>query len=69
VIRDAVLDALAVLLPVDCAGCGAPDRALCSGCRRSLEPEVSSRLVAPDLRVWSGLEYEGVPRAVMLAFK
>lgn len=68
-IRDAVLDALAVLLPVDCAGCGAPDRALCSGCRRSLEPEVSSRLVAPDLRVWSGLEYEGVPRAVMLAFK
>ncbi|MGE3446449.1 MAG: ComF family protein, partial [Microbacteriaceae bacterium] len=68
-IRDAVLDTLAVLLPVECAGCGAPDRALCTACRARLEPEVSSRLVAPDLRVWSGLEYDGVARAVMLALK
>lgn len=68
-IRDAMLDALAVLLPVECAGCEAPDRALCTACRARLEPGVSSRLVAPGLRVWSGLEYDGVARAVMLALK
>jgi valyl-tRNA synthetase len=49
VIRDAALDALAVLLPVGCAGCGAPDRGLCAECRAALSPAVrywaaSSRL-------------------------
>ena len=68
-IREAVLDALAVLLPVECAGCGADDRALCASCRAVLVPEVSSRLVADGLRVWSGLEYDGATRAVMLALK
>ena len=58
--RGAVLDALAVLLPVECAGCGADDRALCASCREELLPEVLSRLVSSDLRVWSGLEYDGV---------
>ena len=66
---DAVLDALAVLLPVECAGCGADDRALCSACRVALEPEVSSRLLTAELRVWSGLEYDGVVRNVVLALK
>ena len=66
---DALLDALAVLLPVECAGCGSPDRSLCAACRAALEPEVSSRLLSPSLRVWSGLEYDGVPRAVLLALK
>lgn len=65
----AVLDALAVLLPVECAGCGADDRALCDSCREAIVPEVSSRLVADDLRVWSALEYHGVARSVMLALK
>jgi len=68
-VRSAVLDALAVLLPVDCAGCGVPDRAVCDACTTALAPEVSSRLVRGDLRVWSGLEYDGVARATMLAFK
>lgn len=66
---DAILDALAVLLPVSCAGCGADDRALCRTCRAALVPEVSSRLLADDLRVWSGLEYDGVAREVILALK
>ena len=69
VVREAVLDALAVLLPVGCVGCGADDRALCDACAVQLLPEVSSRLVGDDLRVWSGLEYDGVVRQAMLAFK
>jgi ComF family protein len=68
-LRDALRDALAVLLPVECAGCGADDRALCDACRAALVPEVSSRLVEPALRVWSGLEYDGVARSVVLALK
>lgn len=67
--REAALDALAVLLPVECAGCGAPDRGLCVPCRQALEPEVSSRLIDDGLRVWSGLEYDGVMRDVVLALK
>jgi ComF family protein len=68
-VRDALLDALAVVLPVECAGCGADDRALCGACAAQLRPEVSSRLVRDDLRVWSGLEYDGVVRHVILAYK
>ena len=29
-VREAALDALALLLPVECAGCGVPDRAVCA---------------------------------------
>lgn len=68
-VLDAALDAAAVLLPVDCAGCGTPDRGLCAACREELTPEVSSRLVGEGLRVWSGLSYEGVAREVVLGFK
>jgi ComF family protein len=67
-LRDAALDALAVLLPVECAGCGAWDRAVCGECRASLVAVARSRDVG-GLRVWSGLEYDGVARSVMLAFK
>lgn len=66
---DAVLDALGVLLPVECAGCGEPDRGLCAACRAELVPEVSSRLLGDGLRVWSGLSYEGVAREAVLALK
>jgi ComF family protein len=66
-LREALLDALAVLLPVECAGCGADDRALCGACRAALTPELSVRDIG--LPVWAGLRYEGVTRAVMLAFK
>ena len=66
----ALLDALALLLPVACAGCGAPDRTLCGGCR--------SALVARPVRVeppiagtaaWAALDYEGTPARVIRAFK
>jgi ComF family protein len=67
-LQAAALDALAVLLPVECAGCGALDRAVCSACRDALAPDVRSREIG-GLRVWAGLEYEGVARSVMLALK
>jgi ComF family protein len=71
---DAALDALAVLLPVECAGCGSWDRGLCDACRASLTPAVTVRDVGARsggerLPVWAGLPYDGVARSVMLAFK
>ena len=68
-LRDAALDALALLLPVECAGCGLPDRAVCATCRAALRPEPSGRRLPDGTPVFSGLEYDGVARAVILAFK
>ncbi|MEO7122477.1 MAG: hypothetical protein ABI400_05065, partial [Lacisediminihabitans sp.] len=68
-LREALLDALAVLAPVDCAGCGAVDRALCSACRRHLTPHVLTRRLADGTLVFTGLDYEGVARRSILAFK
>ena len=73
-LREALLDALAVLLPVECAGCGTWDRGVCDACRECLAPavtvrEVGARHPEEQLPVWAGLPYDGVARAVMLAFK
>ncbi len=73
-LREAALDALAVLLPVECAGCGAPDRGVCRECRVALVPavtfrDVGARMGRDALPVWAGLEYDGVTRSVMLALK
>ena len=67
-LRNAILDALAILLPVDCAGCSAPDRGLCAECLAALAPEPSVRAVGA-VRVWTGLRYELVGRRVILALK
>lgn len=65
----ALLDALAVLFPVDCAGCGAPDRSVCTACTASLaEPVIESRTPG-GLPVRSALRYEGTTRALLLALK
>jgi predicted amidophosphoribosyltransferase len=68
VLRNALLDALAILLPVDCAGCSAPDRGVCDECLRALAPDPSVRAVGA-VRVWTGLRYELVARRVILALK
>ena len=68
-VREAALDALALLLPVECAGCGLPDRAVCAACRAALRPEPSRRRLLDGTPVFSGLDYEGSVRAVILAFK
>ena len=67
-LRNALLDALAILLPVDCAGCGAPDRGVCDECLVALAPDPSVRAVG-SVRVWAGLRYELVGRRVILALK
>lgn len=67
-LREACLDALSVLAPTECSGCGAPDRALCTDCRAALHP-TPMPVDLPELRVWSAHDYRSVPRAVLVAFK
>lgn len=72
VVRTALSDALALLLPVVCAGCGANDSALCDECARQLRPRPALRFVDGDggpVPVWSGLAFEGVPARVLRAIK
>jgi ComF family protein len=68
-ITGALLDALAVLSPVDCAGCGSPDRALCEHCQLELEPAVTPRTLPDGSTVFTALRYEGVVRRTLLALK
>lgn len=65
----ALLDALAVLLPVDCAGCGAPDRSVCDACRAALAQPVIHSRTPGGLPVRSALRYEGCARALLLSLK
>jgi predicted amidophosphoribosyltransferase len=67
-VHDALLDAAAVLLPVRCAGCSAPDRSVCAACVRRLEPQQRMRTVS-GIAVSSALDYDDVARAVLLGFK
>ena len=66
---DAILDAWAVLMPVECVGCGAPDRALCPACRVQLTPDPSWHRLADGTPVVSALDYSGVARNAILALK
>lgn len=69
-LRDACADALAVFAPTDCCGCGAPDRSLCPACRGALAgdgPAVSTD--GFGIPLWSALDYAGVVRRVLLAYK
>lgn len=68
-LRDAALDALAVLFPVDCVGCGAADRTLCPGCRAALLPAPVEHALADGTPIVSALRYEGIVRRILLAFK
>ncbi|MDQ7878799.1 phosphoribosyltransferase family protein [Microbacterium sp. QXD-8] len=72
VLREACADALALLLPVWCAGCDEPDIALCERCAVALRPDPRCRIVdAPGggVEVWSGLAFEGVAARVLRAIK
>ena len=84
-IGTALADAWALVAPVDCAGCGAPDRALCPDCVPALRSRLRGAalelagpsgasdpltpLVSAALPLAAALPYEGVPRAVLLALK
>ncbi|HWH25272.1 MAG TPA: phosphoribosyltransferase family protein [Pseudolysinimonas sp.] len=69
VVRNALRDALALVLPVECAGCGRVDRGLCVDCLAQLRPEVVRRRLSDGVAVFSGLDYSGVAARVILAFK
>jgi predicted amidophosphoribosyltransferase len=65
-------DALSVVAPTECSGCGAPDRAVCASCLRLLTPRTRSVILDDDgepVVVHSALEYAGVTRRLLLAFK
>lgn len=64
----ACTDALALLLPIDCAGCGLPDAALCDACLPALTPTVVRRDVG-GLAVHAGLSFDGVCARVVRALK
>jgi predicted amidophosphoribosyltransferase len=67
-VTSALLDALAVLVPVECAGCGIPDRSVCGACLGALlGPPIRTPL--PGLDLVSAVRYEGVARNLLLAFK
>jgi predicted amidophosphoribosyltransferase len=69
-LREALADALALVLPVACAGCGAPDRAVCRSCRAALAGPVLRRsLDGARLEVVSGAAYEGVAARIVTAVK
>ncbi len=71
-VRAACAEALALLLPVSCAGCDEPDIGLCERCVLALVP-TPRRQVVPAvggaLTVWSGLAFEGVAARVLRAIK
>ena len=67
-VRESLLDAAAILLPVRCAGCARPDRTLCDACTTALRPAVRLDAI-DDIPVWSALVYEEVARRVLLAYK
>jgi len=72
VVRAAARDALALVSPVDCAGCGRVDRSLCDRCLAMLTPRFELHpLTGPDpaVTVTTALRYEGVVRRAVLEFK
>ncbi|MBH0008786.1 ComF family protein [Salinibacterium sp. SWN1162] len=66
---DALRDAWALLMPVECAGCERVDRALCDECARRLVAQPSIHSTPQHLAVHYALRYEGRARRVLLAFK
>jgi predicted amidophosphoribosyltransferase len=72
VLRAACADALALLLPVWCAGCDEPDVALCERCAQTLRPDPRCQVVdvsGGGVEVWSGLAFEGVAARVLRTIK
>jgi len=72
VVRDALLDAWALIQPIDCLGCRAPDRAVCALCRLALRPGGAIRVRSdadPGVPVVAAADYGGIVRGALLALK
>lgn len=68
-IREALLDALALVLPVECAGCGEEGRQLCASCRARMRVDAVRTTAPGDIPVVAGTRYAGVVPRVVLAYK
>jgi predicted amidophosphoribosyltransferase len=69
--RAAAADLAGLLLPVDCAGCGAPDVPLCPGCRAATvgDPGPAHPPAPGCPPVLAAAPYDGVVREVLAAVK
>lgn len=68
VVRASLADALTLILPVDCAGCGEPDITVCPACAAALAPAITMR-TRGQVRVWSALAFDGPVAGVIRALK
>jgi predicted amidophosphoribosyltransferase len=67
-VLSSVRDALAVVVPVVCAGCGVLDAAVCRACRAALVVRVT-RIALPAVEVSAALRYEGVVATLLGGLK
>lgn len=58
-----------LVLPVDCVGCGAPDRALCAACRTHVAARPARVRLIAGVRTDAAFEYEGLVRTLVLELK
>ena len=68
-LRDAALDAVSMVMPVTCAGCGADDRGLCAACRDQFTPSVYSQRLVDGTVAVAALRYDRAVANGILAFK
>lgn len=62
-------EALGLLLPLACVGCGEPDVALCDTCMSSVGDPPAVRTLDGSCPVWAGADYDTVLRRAILALK
>ena len=71
-LRRAAASLIGLVLPVDCAGCGAPDQALCPRCRMALTPDAHLLEVRPspvDRPAFAAVDYGGPPARILVSWK
>lgn len=66
---DAAVAVLGLFLPVDCVGCGRPDRALCAACRHTLDAMPRRVRLVAGVRLDAAFEYTGLVRTMLLELK
>ncbi|GGF01186.1 ComF family protein [Mycetocola zhadangensis] len=69
VVGRALREAIGVLLPVACVGCGQADAALCDACLASVPKPPAVRELDDGFPVWAATDYDGVVRRALLALK
>lgn len=67
--RDAAFAVLGLFLPVECLGCGRPDRALCRACGADLAARPRRVRLVAGVRLDAAFEYEGLVRTLLLELK